>query len=77
MGSQDDLNHMSFMDRQDGKIVKCVHCWNKVSRAHITLNDSACPRCDRYLNMDEDPYAEVATQSTDTENVSRHEGGQT
>lgn len=57
MNNSDDLNSMSYMDKQDGEIVKCVHCWGKVSRAHIALNDSHCPRCDRHLDMDEEPYA--------------------
>ncbi|WP_175441903.1 hypothetical protein [Pseudomonas lundensis] len=57
MDNSEELNSMSFMDHQDGEIVKCVHCWNKVSRYHIGLNDSCCPRCDRHLDMDEEPYA--------------------
>lgn len=58
MNNSDDLNSMSFMEHQPGEIVKCVHCWNKVSREAIADNDSACPRCDRYLDMDEEPYAD-------------------
>lgn len=57
MNNSEDLDRMSYMGKQDGEIVKCVHCWSKVSRAHIALNDSHCPRCDRHLDMDEEPYA--------------------
>jgi hypothetical protein len=57
MNNNDDLNQMSFMDEQHGEIVKCVHCWNKVSRYDIARCDSHCPRCDRHLDMDEEPYA--------------------
>jgi acetyl-CoA carboxylase beta subunit len=54
--NNDDLNAMSFMEPQLGEKVKCAHCWNTVTRNDIAENDSACPRCDRYLDMDESPY---------------------
>jgi len=57
MNNNDDLNQMSFMDEQYGEIVKCVHSAGKVSRSDIARCDSHCPRCDRHLDMDEEPYA--------------------
>lgn len=56
MDNSEELNRMSFMDKQVSEVVKCVHCWNKVSLEDISKNDSHCPRCDRHLDMDEDPY---------------------